>query len=207
MRDQPYRQNPLLRLSYTFFAPIYDVFIEGPMRNARRASLSALPTDSPKSVLISGAGTGLDLLLLPDLHYYTALDFNPDMLARAKPRGERLHAEFVLGDSMDLPFADAQFDYVVLHLIVAVVPEPQRCLTEAARVLKPGGTILLFDKFLHEGQRAPLRRLVNILSSRFATRTDVVLEEVLRAAPQLRVESDHPALGGTWFRRIMLRKY
>jgi ubiquinone/menaquinone biosynthesis C-methylase UbiE len=117
-----------------------------------------------------------------------------------------LNVEFVLGDSMDLPFADAQFDCVVLHLIVAVVPEPQRCLSEATRVLKPGGTILLFDKFLHEGQRAPLRRLFNALPRRFATRMDVVLEEVLRTAPSLTVASDDPALGGAWFHRIVLHK-
>jgi hypothetical protein len=35
MHDQPYRQNPLLRLSYSFFAPIYDTFIEAPMRESR----------------------------------------------------------------------------------------------------------------------------------------------------------------------------
>ncbi|MDP1636233.1 MAG: methyltransferase domain-containing protein, partial [Gallionellaceae bacterium] len=104
------------------------------------------------------------------------------------------------------PFADAQFDHVVLHLIVAVVPEPQRCLSEAERVLKPGGTILLFDKFLHPKQRAPLRRLFNVVIRRFATRMDVVFEEVLSSTPLLHVESDEPMLGGGWFRRIVLRK-
>ncbi|PIU17103.1 MAG: phosphatidylethanolamine N-methyltransferase, partial [Gallionellales bacterium CG08_land_8_20_14_0_20_59_87] len=59
MKDQPYRQNPLLRLSYSFIAPIYDFVIERPMRAARRASLAALPTDQPRRVLISGVGTGL----------------------------------------------------------------------------------------------------------------------------------------------------
>jgi ubiquinone/menaquinone biosynthesis C-methylase UbiE len=204
--DQPWKQNPLLRMSYSLYAPIYDLTIERAMRHARQTSLAALPTDAPKRVLISGVGTGLDLPHLPELHHYTALDFNPAMLSHAIPRGERLGAHFVLGDSMSLPFADAQFDHVVLHLIVAVVPEPQRCLAEAARVLKPGGTVLLFDKFLHEGQRAPLRRLFNIFSRRFMTRMDVVLEEVLRAAPELEIASDEPALGGSWFRRIVLRK-
>jgi len=196
--DQPWKQNPLLRMSYSLYAPIYDLTIERAMRHARQTSLAALPTDAPKRVLISGVGTGLDLPHLPELHHYTALDFNPAMLSHAIPRGERLGAAFVLGDSMSLPFADASFDHVVLHLIVAVVPEPQRCLAEAARVLKPGGTVLLFDKFLREGQHAPLRRLVNLLSSHFVTRTDVVLEAVLRAAPELVIASDEPALGGNW---------
>lgn len=206
MHAQPYRQNPLLRLSYSLIAPLYDIVIERPMRAARTRSLSALPMDAPRRVLLSGIGTGLDLPLLPGMHRYTALDFNHSMLARARPRGEILDVEFVLGDSMSLPFADAQFDHVVLHLIIAVVPEPQRCLSEAARVLKPGGTILLFDKFLQPQQRAPLRRLFNIFTRRFATRMDVVFEEVLRVAPELSVVSDVPMLVNGWFRGIVLRK-
>lgn len=206
MNEQPYRQNPLLRMSYSLIAPLYDMVIERPMREARRRSLAALPTDARKSVLISGVGTGLDLPHLPTLHHYTALDFNPAMLSRAKVREEKLDMEFILGDSMDLPFADAQFDYVVLHLIVAVVPEPQRCLAEAARVLKPGGTILLFDKFLQPNQNAWIRRVLTPFSRRIATRMDVVFEEALRTAPTLEVVSNEGALGGQWFRRITLRK-
>jgi len=204
---QPYRQNPLLRISYTLIAPLYDIIIEAPMRAARKRSLAALPAAAGQNVLVSGAGTGLDLPHMPAMHRYTALDFNPDMLARARPRGAHLDIDFILGDSMALPFDDAQFDVVVLHLIVAVVPEPQRVLSEAARVLKPGGKILLFDKFLHPGQRAPLRRLLNGLSRRVATRMDVVFEEVLSQVPQLTVESDVPALGGSWFRQIILNKH
>lgn len=206
MRDQPYRQNPLLRLSYSLIAPLYDLVIERAMREARITSLARLPTHEQRHVLISGIGTGLDLPHLPEVHRYTALDFNPDMLARARPRGGQLNVGFVLGDSMDLPFADAQFDHVVLHLIVAVVPEPQRCLAEATRVLKPGGTILLFDKFLQPQQRAPLRRLLNGLSRRFATRMDVVFEEVLQASPLLELVDDSPMLANGWFRGILLRK-
>jgi ubiquinone/menaquinone biosynthesis C-methylase UbiE len=203
---QPYRQNPLLRFSYRLAAPVYDFFVERMMREARRQSLRALPSDGSKRILISGAGTGLDFPLLPTLHHYTALDFSPSMLAHAQARRANLQTDFVLGDCMNLPFADAQFDHVVLHLIVAVVPEPQRCLAEAARVLKPGGTIILFDKFLHAQQRAPMRRLLNIISRRFVTRMDVVFEEVLRSAPTLTVVSDEPLLGKGWFRGIVLSK-
>jgi len=204
---QPYRQNPFLRTSYTLIAPLYDFVIEAPMRAARRNSLASLPITPGQNILVSGAGTGLDLPHLPTMHRYTALDFNPDMLARARPRGAHLDVTYVLGDSMALPFDDARFDVVVLHLIVAVVPEPQRALSEAARVLKPGGKILLFDKFLQPGQRAPVRRLLNGLSRRMATRMDVVFEEVLSRVPQLTVESDEPALGGGWFRKIILNKH
>ncbi|MFH2133594.1 MAG: class I SAM-dependent methyltransferase [Pseudomonadota bacterium] len=203
---QPYRQNPFLRISYTLIAPLYDLVIEAPMRAARKSSLSSITTEAGQHILVSGAGTGLDLPHLPSMHRYTALDFNHDMLVRARPRGAHLDVDFILGDSMALPFDDAQFDVVVLHLILAVVPEPQRVLSEAARVLKPGGKILLFDKFLQPGQFAPVRRMLNGLSRRLATRMDVVFEDVLRQVPQLTVASDVPALGGGWFRKIILNK-
>jgi phosphatidylethanolamine/phosphatidyl-N-methylethanolamine N-methyltransferase len=86
------------------------------------------------------------------------------------------------------------------------VPDPARCLAEIARVLRPGGEALVFDKFLRHGQRAPLRRLANPFVSRIATRLDVVFEPLLDAALGLKIEHDQPALAGGWFRMIRLRK-
>ncbi len=201
-----YLRNPGLRRSYSLLAPLYDAVIERAMRGSRKHSLRALPADTAGHVLISGVGTGLDLPFLPALHRYVALDFNAAMLSRARPRAAGLQVDWVLGDSMALPFPDAHFDHVVLHLITAVVPDPAQCLSEAARVLKPGGRILLLDKFLRPGQKAPLRRLLNPLSRRIATRMDVVFEEVLSAAPELVVISDEPLLASGWFRKIVLCK-
>ena len=194
----------MLKSSYSLIAPIYDLAIEKAMRKARENSLLALPRNSPCDVLISGVGTGLDLPFLPSLHRYTALDFNSAMLKRARPRGKDLDMNWLLGDSMNLPFANESFDHVVLHLIAAVVPHPERCMREAARVLKPNGSILLFDKFLRQGQLAPLRRLLTPLSRNIATRMDVVFEEILPSG--LEVASDEPALAMGWFRSIVLRK-
>jgi phosphatidylethanolamine/phosphatidyl-N-methylethanolamine N-methyltransferase len=207
----PHSENPLLKWSYSKLAPLYDLAVAAPLQVARTQSLRSLPTDAAGKVLLSGVGTGLDLPLLPELHRYTALDFSAAMLSRARLRGAKLQdkslqVEWVLGDSMALPFADAQFDHVVLHLIVAVVPQPAQCLSEAARVLKPGGTIILFDKFLRPNKLALLRRALNPLSRRIATRMDVVFEDVLGAVPQLEIISDVPLLAGGWFRGIVLRK-
>jgi phosphatidylethanolamine/phosphatidyl-N-methylethanolamine N-methyltransferase len=209
--DLPYRENPALKWSYSKLAPLYDLVVAAPLRAARIRSLRSLPSDAAGKVLISGIGTGLDLPLLPELHHYTALDFSAAMLSRARLRGAQscdggLQVEWVLGDSMALPFADAQFDHVLLHLIVAVVPQPAKCLSEAARVLKPGGTIILFDKFLRPNKLALLRRALNPLSRRIATRMDVVFEDALSAVPQLQVVSDVPLLAGGWFRGIVLQK-
>lgn len=204
--ETPYRENPMLRYSYSLIAPLYDLVVARPLQRARTKSLAALPADRPGKVLLSGIGTGLDLPLLPKLHHYTALDFNAAMLKRARPRGTDLKVAWTLGDSMALPFAEGHFDHVVLHLILAVVPQPAQCLSEAARVLKSGGTIIIMDKFLRPQQTALLRRALNPLSRRFATRMDVVFEEVLREVPQLHKVSDVPLLAGGWFRGIVLLK-
>lgn len=87
-----------------------------------------------------------------------------------------------------------------------MVAHPERCLAEALRVLKPGGQILIFDKFLRRGQGAWLRRGLNVVVSRLATRLNVVFEDVLAMTPELIVVSDQSALAGGWFRLIELRK-
>ncbi|MFA5824400.1 MAG: class I SAM-dependent methyltransferase [Gallionellaceae bacterium] len=195
-----------LKTSYRFIAPIYDVFLERSTSRARRLSLARLPQQESLQVLINGAGTGLDFPFLPPRHEYTALDLTGAMLARSLNRGNGLKVARVQGDGMSLPFADESFDVVVLHLILAVVPRPDLCLAETARVLKPGGRILLFDKFLQRGQQAWIRRSLNILIKHLATRLDVVFEEVLEATPRLHVVSDEPALANGWFRLIEIQK-
>ncbi len=194
-----------LERSYALIAPFYDAALAAATRGARRASLTELP-ESPARVLLNGVGTGLDLPLLPPQHRYTGLDLTPAMLRRALTQRGALDFRGVLGDAQRLPFADASFEHAVLHLILAVVPDPATCLAETARVLAPGGQILIFDKFLQPQQRAPLRRLFNPLLRRVATRLDVVFEDVLAAVPELTLKSNQPALASGWFRLIRLQK-
>lgn len=195
-----------LKTSYRFIAPFYDVFLDRVTRSTRQHSLSKLPQQGVARVLLSGAGTGLDFRFLPPCHEYTALDLTGAMLAQAQKKAAGLRMQWVRGDSMALPFASGSFDYVVLHLIMAVVSRPQYCLAEAARVLRPGGHILLFDKFLRRGERAWVRRGLTPLMGRLATRLDVVFEEMLEAVPGLKVLTDEPALANGWFRLIELHK-
>lgn len=194
-----------LKHSYTLIAPFYDGLIARATQSARRRSLAML-TATPGRVLLAGVGTGLDLPHLPTQHHYVGLDLNHAMLRRSLPRAG--HSDFapVRGDVQGLPFADACFDAAVLHLILAVVPQPARCLGEIARVVRPGGQVLIFDKFLRPGQAAPLRRLTNHLMRHLATRLDVVFEDALAAAPRLHVIADQPALAGGWFRLIRLER-
>lgn len=195
-----------LRLSYTLLAPFYDLVAKPAFAKARENNLRLLSRSSPCNVLLSGIGTGLDLPYLPTCHHYTGLDITHAMLERAIPRAAGLNIGWVQGDSQALPFKDACFDHAVLHLILAVVPDAAKALQETARALKAGGTILIFDKFLRPGARAPLRRLLSPLAAGIATRTDVVFEDALKKVPGLQLTSDEPALAGGWFRFIRLQK-
>jgi ubiquinone/menaquinone biosynthesis C-methylase UbiE len=194
-----------LKHSYTLIAPFYDRAIARATLAARRRSLAALSHEAGR-VLLAGVGTGLDLPHLPPQHHYVGIDLNRAMLRRALPRAGRVDFQPVQGDAQRLPFADGAFDMAVLHLILAVVPEPADCFAEIARVVRPGGQVLVFDKFLRRGQPALLRRLINPLLRRVATRLDVVFEDLLTAAPQLALEHDQPALAGGWFRMLRLRR-
>ncbi len=194
-----------LKYSYTLIAPFYDAAIARATQAARARSLAALPKEAGH-VLLAGVGTGLDLPHLAPQHHYVGLDLNQAMLRRALPRAGHVDFVPVQGDAQRLPFADASFDSAVLHLILAVVPQPAHCFAEIERVVKPGGQVLVFDKFLRRGQSAILRRLINPLVRRVATRLDVVFEDLLSEAPGLTLEHDQPALAGGWFRMIRLRK-
>jgi len=194
-----------LKHSYTLAAPFYDAFLTAATRGARKRSLSALSNFPPRDVLLLGVGTGLDLPHLPNQHNYVGLDLTAAMLTRARPRAAGLHFTPLRGDVQRLPFGDASFDVAVLHLILAVVPAPTLCLAEAVRVLKPGGTLLVFDKFLRRGE-AGWKRLLNPLTRHVATRLDVVFEDVLAAVGGVQVTTNDAALASGWFRLIRLEK-
>lgn len=194
------------RLRYSFWAPLYHPFarvFDGP----RRTALAALGLKPGQRLLIVGAGTGADLPFVPDGVEVLATDLTPAMLERARPRLRHgMELRVMDGQALELP--DANFDAVLLHLIVAVIPDPAACVREAARVLKPGGAISVFDKFVPDGQQPSLaRRAASRVASVFFTHLDRRLGDILAASGGgLAVESDEPAFAAGLFRRIRLRK-
>jgi ubiquinone/menaquinone biosynthesis C-methylase UbiE len=197
-----------LKHSYTLLAPLYDALVAAPLDQWRQKSLARLGDTAGKSILINGIGSGLDIPYLPRDANLIGSDITPAMLARAKKRATEYGCdiELICADSQQLPFEKQSFDIIIMHLILAVVPDSQRALQEASRVLKPGGQIYIYDKFLRPGERALIKRLLNVVLRHIATRTDVVFETVLAHSSDLKIISDEPALAQGWFRLIQLQK-
>jgi phosphatidylethanolamine/phosphatidyl-N-methylethanolamine N-methyltransferase len=190
------------RLRYTVWAPAYDAVVGAAgLNTARRLSIDRLRLASGNRVLIVGAGTGLDLDFLPPNVHVTAIDVTPAMLKhldrRAAGTGRSVTARIM--DARQLAFPDSSFDAVVMHLILAVMPEPERGLREAVRVLKPGGRIAVFDKFLRDEERPSLkRRLLNAIAKPLFSDLNRRLGPLIAGTP-LVIERDEPvAFGGTY---------
>ena len=190
------------RLRYTVWAPAYDAVVGAAgLSTARRLSIDRLRLASGNRVLIVGAGTGLDLDFLPPNVHVTAIDVTPAMLKhldrRAAGTGRSVTARIM--DARQLAFPDSSFDAVVMHLILAVMPEPERGLREAVRVLKPGGRIAVFDKFLRDEERPSLkRRLLNAIAKPLFSDLNRRLGPLIAGTP-LVIERDEPvAFGGTY---------
>ncbi|MDX5435727.1 MAG: class I SAM-dependent methyltransferase, partial [Pontibacter sp.] len=131
--------NAWNRLRYTLYLPVYDIIADRIFRKYRRRSVQLLHAKPDAAILLLGAGTGLDLPYLQGYSNLTAIDITPGMIAKLKQRAEKLQipVQAQVMNGQQLTFADASFDAVILHLILAVIPDPVACIKEVERVLKP----------------------------------------------------------------------
>lgn len=160
--------NSWNRIRYTLYLPVYDLIADRIFRQHRQQSIALLGAKPNDAILLLGAGTGLDLPYLQGYINITAIDITPGMIYELKERAQQLDipVKAQVMNGQELQFSDASFDAVLLHLILAVIPDPVACIKEVERVLKPGGTVMVFDKFLPDGQKpSPLRRLLNQIAS------------------------------------------
>src|SRR5579875_1157927 len=102
-------------------------------------------------VLDAGAGDGaIAELLAPRARRITCLDRNARMAAAARTRLARAHnVDVVRGDVTAIPAADAAFDQVLLLNVLTSVETPAAALAEVARVLRPGGQLVLVTLDAH----------------------------------------------------------
>ena len=140
--------NDHVAAAYARWAPIYDVTFSLVMRAGRRAAAAAVGRPGGH-VLDVGVGTGLELPMIDRGTRITGVDLSRPMLERAQARVRQAHLVNVDGllvmDAMRLAFPDATFDAIVAPYVLTVVPDPRASLDEWARVLKPGGEIVLVN--------------------------------------------------------------
>jgi ubiquinone/menaquinone biosynthesis C-methylase UbiE len=119
-----------------------------------RFHLAALPAfaDSEWTVGDLGCGTGqLTATLAPFVGRIIAVDASAAMLQAAKKRLQGLeNVELRRGDLEALPIDDARLDAATLALVLHHLPDPGQALAEVARVLKPGGRLLIVDMLAHD---------------------------------------------------------
>ncbi len=121
------------------------------VEDAIRKALAGKPF---RSLLDLGTGTGRMLELFgPDIDRGLGLDLSLDMLGLARDRLESAglrNCSVRQGDLYDLPLANSSFDVVILHQVLHFLDDGGRAIREAARVLRPGGRLLVVDFAPHE---------------------------------------------------------
>jgi len=195
------------RFRYTLYAPGYDIAARV-FSKSRSKSIRELGINPGDEVLIVGAGTGLDLEFITEDCHITATDITPAMIAQTLKKNillkRNLKAEVM--DGQHLNFNDNTADKIILHLILAVIPDPVACLKECERVLKAGGRITVFDKFAPKGSKLSLLRIIfNPITNLLFSNINRHFENIV-SKTNLAVESDIPANLNGNFRIIRLRK-
>ena len=121
------------------------------VEKAMGEALGARPFDS---LLDLGTGTGRILELFAPLYARAVgVDASADMLAVARANLDRAGiagAQVRLGDIHNLPFPRDSFDVVTIHQVLHYLDDPERAIAEAARVLRPGGRLLVVDFAPHD---------------------------------------------------------
>jgi ubiquinone/menaquinone biosynthesis C-methylase UbiE len=197
------------RLIYRLWAPVYDSTVDHFFMPGRKRALELIDLQRGEKVLLVGVGTGADLPLLPTGVEATGIDLSPEMLAQARLKLDLCSATIKLieGDAQKLLVDEASFDAVILNLILSVILDGNACLKSAFRALKPGGRIVIFDKFLPEGQNPSLaRKFLNVFSTLFGTDINRHLSDVLKDCP-CKIIHDEASIAGGMYRVVILQKF
>lgn len=138
------------------FGRLYDPVMEVPenlgLRRLREKALDGLRG----RVLELGIGTGRNLPLYPEgVTHLVGVDPDGAMLDRARGRTRQapFPVDLIPASAEELPFGDAHFDAAVATLAFCTIPDPQKALSEARRVLKEGAGLRLLEHVRMDRQR------------------------------------------------------
>lgn len=153
MRASADLDKAVVERAYARWAPVYDKVCGPIFEQGRRVAAEAARAVGGR-ILEVGVGTGLSFDDYGPTTEIVGIDLSAHMVARARERmasGAFPHVRDVLVmDAHDLKFADASFDCVVAQFVITLVARPERVLSECARVVKPGGEIILVNHLYSE---------------------------------------------------------
>jgi phosphatidylethanolamine/phosphatidyl-N-methylethanolamine N-methyltransferase len=166
--------------AYARWAPVYDLVFGAVFEHGRNAAIAAAERIGGR-ILEVGVGTGISLPYYSrDVRLY-GVDISEPMLRKAQQRVDELGLKNVealaVMDAEHLDFPDASFDVVVAQYVVTTVPNPEATLDEFARVLRPGGEIVLVSRVGAEaGLRRALERWFAPAARKLGWRTEFAFE-------------------------------
>ena len=151
--------------AYARWAPIYDFVFGKVFEAGRNVAIEAAGKACPPGgrLLEVGVGTGISLPGYPSNIRIVGMDLSEPMLRKAHERvAEQKLANvetLAVMDAMRMAVPDHSFDVIVAQYVITAVPDPEATLDEFARVLKPGGEIILVN---HIGAESGLRRVFEL---------------------------------------------
>jgi phosphatidylethanolamine/phosphatidyl-N-methylethanolamine N-methyltransferase len=135
--------------AYDRWAPIYDLVFGGVFGKGRQAAIVATNSIGGR-VLEVGVGTGISLPQYAANTQIFGTDISEAMLDKARKRVSEFGLKNVEGlavmDAEKLEFPDNSFDVVMAQYVVTAVPNPEKALDEFARVLRPGGELIILTR-------------------------------------------------------------
>jgi phosphatidylethanolamine/phosphatidyl-N-methylethanolamine N-methyltransferase len=172
--------------AYARWAPVYDLVFGAVFERGRKASIAAAERIGGR-ILEVGVGTGLSLPGYAWTNRLIGVDFSLPMLRKAQARVAEHRLTNVDGlavmDAQRLGFQDGSFDVVVAQYVITAVPDPEATLNEFARVLKPGGEIILVNHLGAEtGPRAAFEQAFAPLARRLGWRPEFRWQRLARWA-------------------------
>jgi phosphatidylethanolamine/phosphatidyl-N-methylethanolamine N-methyltransferase len=171
---------------YSEFAPLYDKIFGKIFYSRLERVIEDLDIPPGAKVLEVGAGTGTSFPAYPTHCDVTGIDLAPDMLARARQKIEDhgwTHLRVMEMNALSLDFPDNTFDYVMAFHVVTVVPDPIRMISEAKRVCKPGGSIVIVNHFTSDVPvLGSMTEALDPLTRKLGWRTNLRLKSFIEAA-------------------------
>lgn len=141
------QETERVRRLYDAMAPRYDQVIAVAERLLFGDGRQWACSQATGQVLEVAIGTGRNLPYYPPGVQVTGIDLSPGMLAEAQARAAQCQTavELQVGDALHLPYPDDTFDTVLATLTLCSIPDDRAAVAEMARVLRPGGLLILLD--------------------------------------------------------------